>query len=668
MTKRAIYLFFAVMALSVSAQAQSWKQMAKAADEFFNKGDYAKAAQNYEKAYEKKNKKELLFKTGESYYLLRNYRKAAEAYQSVKDMNKEFPLAGLKYARSLKQDGQYDRAIRAFQDFLKGFTDENKSLMEDIISDEIQGCELGKSLPLKPMPEVEVARAGRGVNSESNEFAPFCPEPGVLYYSSTMGGQARIYRSEKTGGDWSRGLTPENFPVIQNGQYCNGSLSPDGSRFYFTICENSGNFGNLSTRCEIFMIEREGVRWSAPKRLPDFINMKGFTSTQPWVVHRGDVEIVYFASNRQGGRGGLDLWYITRSIAGAGEFSQPVNLGAAINTLANEMAPYFDSEEGYLYFASNGHVSLGGFDIQKARGDLTNWGTPENIGLPYNSSADDFFFVKGENGGVAFLSSNRIFAGEKTNTLDDDIFEFRVKPQTLPLEGNVFDLDLGEPLRSFNIILSEIAENGSELPLVNRIITEGFYRLEVLPNRQYRVAVNAEGYEGGSYSFFTSGQGNITYGQPIFLRKVAPAPPVTPPAPSPSPSPGTVVPPAPVPGTVPAGTLGVPGEMYTLRGTSRVDNLEYQSNAPRYYGVYFKIQLAASAQFNPSDARFTQFSDLGTIQTELIISRNLTRVLLGDFMNEASAKQALAQVKRKGFTAAYIAKYENGVRYGRVNL
>jgi len=317
MIKKTVYLFFA-MTLSLSVQAQSWQKMAKTADEFFNKGDYAKAAQNYEKAYEKKNKKELLFKTGESYYLLRNYRKAAEAYQNVKDMNKEFSLVGLKYARSLKQDGQYDRAIRAFQDFLKGFAGENKSVMEDIVADEIQGCELGKSLPLKPTPEVDVTRAGRGINTESNEFAPFSPEAGVLYYSSTMGGQARIYRSEKMNGDWSRGTTPENFPVIQNGQYCNGSLSPDGSRFYFTICENSGNFGNLSTRCEIFVIEREGMRWSAPKRLPDFVNVKGFTSTQPWVVHRGDVEIVYFASNRQGGRGGLDLWYITRSIDGCG--------------------------------------------------------------------------------------------------------------------------------------------------------------------------------------------------------------------------------------------------------------------------------------------------------------------------------------------------------------
>ncbi|MEY4135750.1 MAG: SPOR domain-containing protein [Saprospiraceae bacterium] len=665
-TTRIIYLILA-MAFSVSGQAQSWQKMAKTADEFFSKGDYAKAAKEYEKAYAKKDKKELLFKIGESYYLMRNYREAAESYQNIKDLNKEFSLVGLKYARSLKQDGQYDRAIRAFQDFLKGYAGENKATMEDIISDEIQGCELGKSLPLQPMPDVEVSRPGSGINTESNEFAPFCPEVGVLYYSSTMGGQARIYRSEKNAGDWSKGLTPENFPVIQNGQYCNGSLSPDGSRFYFTICENSGAFGNLSTRCEIFVIEKEGFRWSVPKRLPDFVNVKGYTATQPWVVHRGDVEIVYFASNRQGGRGSLDLWYITTNINRPGDFSQPINLGPAINTLGNEMSPYFDPAEGNLYFASNGHVSMGGFDIQKARGDLTNWATPVNVGLPYNSSADDFFFVKGENGSVAFLSSNRISAGEKTTTQDDDIFEIRLKPRTLPLEGYVFDLDLGEPLRSFNVVLSEIQDNGSETPLVNRIITDGAYRLEILPQRQYRVAVNAEGYEGGSYTFFTSDQGNVNYGQPLFLRKLT----ALPPAPVANPAPVTnPVPPVTTPAPAPtnAGSIGVPGETYTLKGTSQIDNLEYRSNAPRYYGVYYKIQLTAVGRFDPADARYSKLSDLGSIQTEFILSRNLTRVLVGDFMDETSVRQAFSQVKRRGFPGAYIAKYENGVRYGRVNL
>ena len=191
-------------------------------------------------------------------------------------------------------------------------------------------------------------------------------------------------------------------------------------------------------------------------------------------------------------------------------------------------------------------------------------------------------------------------------------------------------------------------------------MTEGNYRFEVLPNRQYRVTINAEGYESGSYSFFTSSQSNTPYGQALFLRKItAPIPPEV--DPTPPSNPGIPSPPTSV-------GFGVPGETYTLRGTSRIDNLEYQSNAPRHAGVYYKIQLAAVTRFDPADSRYANLSSLGTIQTEFIISRNLTRVLLGDFMDEASARKALAQAKSKGFTIAYIAKYENGVRYGKVNL
>ena len=190
----------------------------------------------------------------------------------------------------------------------------------------------------------------------------------------------------------------------------------------------------------------------------------------------------------------------------------------------------------------------------------------------------------------------------------------------------------------------------------------GNYTLEVLPQRQYRVEVNAEGYESGSYTFFTDNPSNQSYGQPLFLRKMgAPKPnpiPVTPTPTPEKPSPAINAPVVPFP----------VGETYTLRGTSNSDNLEYQSNAPRHNGIYYKIQLVAASKYNPTDPSFSKLSALGVIQTEYIPSRSLTRILLADFMSVAEAKNALAEAKKKGFSAAYIVKYENGVRYGKTNL
>jgi hypothetical protein len=209
--------------------------------------------------------------------------------------------------------------------------------------------------------------------------------------------------------------------------------------------------------------------------------------------------------------------------------------------------------------------------------------------------------------------------------------------------------------------LFEIQSDGTESLVLSRIITDGSYALEILPHRQYRVEINAEGYESGSYTFFTDNPSNLSYGQPLFLKKMG--------APKPNPMPLNPTPKPEKPSLPNEPMVPFPvGETYTLRGTSNSDNREYHSNAPRHNGIYYKIQLVAASKYNPADPTFSKLSALGTIQTEYIPSRSLTRILLADFMSAAEAKSALAEAKKKGFSAAYIVKYENGVRYGKTNL
>jgi len=679
--KHCILLFLCLCIGLVSAEGQSWRKLRKQAEAAYEQGNYAQAAEAYEQAWNKKKKKEeLIYKAGEAYYLIRDYRKAAAAYQNVKDMNEEFPLVGLKYARSIKQDGRYDQAIQAFNDFSEGYTGEGKAILEDIIQTEIEGCELGKELPARADPDLELNYLGAGVNTDEDEFAPIALSSSILYYSSDMGGRARIYRSTLQGEEWTKGATPENFPVIQDGQYCHGSLTPDGGRFYFTICEESENFSNQQTRCEIYVITRQGGAWSQPELLPDFINQEGVTSTQPNIVHRGDVEIMYFASNRGGGRGGMDLWYVTRSLrVPNAEFSQPVNLGPTINTLGDEMTPSYNNEDGVLHFASNGHVSIGGFDIMRSKGDLVNWTAPENAGIPYNSSADDYYYTGNPGAGGGFFVSNRIYAGEKLSTTQEDIFEFRTAASKVTLQGNVFDQSSGEALTSYTVTIFEVQENGDETNLVSETFdTQDGYSFQILPNRQFRVEVSASGYDSKSYEFTSSDPNAFAYGQPIFLEPVETNIPPTPEEreddtlmkeETMEENPMEEETAANTPETdrpeVPASGESV---SYTTRGTSPYDQLEYSSTAPRYEGMYYKVQLAALRRYNPDDTRYDRIRGLGDLQSEFILSRDLNRVLLGTFFSAKEARTALSQVQNNGFSGAFIVRYENGQRYGRVQL
>lgn len=664
--------------LICTLSAQSANKLMKQGEEAFTKGNYVQAADFFEKSWLKgKSKKpEAIFKAGEAYYLLRNYRKAADAYVNVKDKNDQFPLVGLKYARSLKQDGQYDKASKAFSDFRDTYNGTGKAAIEDIVQTELQGCELGKLLPAQAQQGIEVNHAGAGVNTSDNEFAPLPIDKGLLYFSSTIGGTGRIYRSSLADNAWGKGTTPDNFPVIQKGQYCHGSLTPDGQRFYFTICDAASVFDNRTTRCEIYVIRKQATGWSAPEALPENINAKETTATQPHVVQSNGKEILYFASNRKDGRGGMDLWYAERPMSATSNvFSTPINLGPSINTLGDEMTPYFSVGEGTLYFSSNGQTSIGGFDIYSSKGELSTWAPADNLGLPYNSPADDYYYIKHNDGEGGFLVSNRIVAGEKLTTKDDDIFEVKNKLVVAKLQGSVFAQETGEPINKYLLTLYEIRADESESILLNREFNASTYDLELLPNRKFRVEITAQGYATGAYNFVTENPSGQPYGQPLMLVKLGGGVVTTNPNtnnPNPNTNPPTGNPNANNPNISNPNTnppIGTPSAgVYTAKGAGPADKEEYSTDAPRYEGEYYKIQLAALKAYSPADKRYTAMSEFGNVQTETILSKQMTRVLVATFYTKDDAKRALAAVKRKGFSLAFIVKYTNGERYGRVNL
>lgn len=667
MVKKTLFLLLGLSLIAGSVSGQSWRKLRKQAEQLEENGEYAQAADTYRQAWEKKKRKtELIYQAGENYLLIRNYRQAAQAYANVKDDLDDYPLVGLKYARMLKQDGQYDRAISAFREFADAYTGDGKAILQDIIQTEIRGAELAKTMPPASQTDVELNLLGSGVNSNEDEFSPIAFPGNLLYYSSDMGGTTRIYRSRNTGGAWSKGEIPENFPVIQNGQYCHGSLSPDGERFYFTICEE-GDFGNLQTRCEIYVIENRNNSWTQPQRLSDAINQEGVTATHPQVTYQGDVEILYFASNRGGGRGGMDLWYVTRNRQFAdASFSQPVNLGPTINTLGDEMTPFYDSEEGNLYFASNGHPSLGGFDIFRSAGELMNWAVPENAGIPYNSSADDYYYSARPDQTGGFFASNRVYAGEKLSTIDDDIFAFMTEPEAITLEGNVFDRPSGEPLDLYSVSIIELTGDGNEqLLITEQFDTPNGYTFQVLPNRRFRVEVEAPGYQKNSYEFFTTDPNVYAYGQPLFLTPSSGMP-------DEDEDEGIITPPI-IPDEDTTDTDFDTGEdeilpTYTSRGTASFDNAEFTTNAPRYDGVYYKIQIIATKNFDENQPRFDGIREVGVLQTEFLIDRGIYRVLLASYFSENEARTALNYARNAGFDTAFVVRYEDGQRYGRVNL
>lgn len=665
---------------SVQAQEMSWRKHRKLALQLEKEGDYFAAAENFRMAWEKKqSKEELIYKAAENYFRLSDYRNAAEAYQHVPANFNNDPLIKLKYARALKQDGQYDKARAVFEEVADTYTGPDKAILQDIVRVELRGIDLTRDIAANLDRRMEILHPGVMVNSDSDEFGPAPVGEDQLWFTSTTGDQARIYESQRQGRNWTKAANPSGFPVVDGGQYANGAMSPDNQRFYFTICNNDSGWNGTNTRCEIYVTKRSANGWTAPERLPDYINVKGVNTTQPSVAHTNGQEYLYFSSNREGGRGGLDLWYVTRDLGIDNlDFTFPVNLGPVVNTLGDEISPYYHTEDGVIYFSSNGHPSIGGMDIFKATGGEVSWSTPENLGMPINSAANDYGYVRNTYGLVGFFASNRVFGGEKTNTRHDDIFEFSVGGRQITLKANVYDQATGSLLDNIAVSLYQIFDDGKENLLITKDFNSGSYLFELLPNRRFRVEIEREGYQLGGYVFATDDPATTAYGQPLFLQGEAGAvvdqteePPATDggfmtESGTTSGNNTEVVQPDRV-GTNAATPFPDNGVEYTARGSSNKDKLEYSSSAPRYEGTYFRVQIAALRSYDPNNSKFSGLPDYGIVSTEYIDARKLTRVMVGDYFSESEAAFALDEL-RTLFANAYIVRYDDGVRYGRVNL
>lgn len=223
----------------------------------------------------------------------------------------------------------------------------------------------------------------------------------------------------------------------------NLTFSPNQKYLSFTQCEYSGE------NCKIYWGEiDENEIIKNIKEAP--ININNSNQTQPFLIldDYGD-GILFFSSNRVGGYGGYDLYY---SIIKNFNFQTPINLGPIINTAGNEITPYYDLRDSTLFFSSNFHTGLGGFDIFSSKGYLNSWQKVNNLGAPINSPFNDFYFYRNSYDFDGYITSNRKGAYFMNGQYCCyDIFAFYLEDKIVTTENKIFDtiskLDTINPLR-----------------------------------------------------------------------------------------------------------------------------------------------------------------------------------------------------------------------------
>ncbi len=484
----------------------STKKKIKVGDNLYNKGSFYNAIEVYEKVLVKKPSHTAThYKLGLTNYSIRDYAKATEWFKKVAEFDSlGYPLSQYFLAASLKRNGQYEEAKAVFESFKKTSFKKEKQDVTDLkktVDTEVQGCDFA----LKAMENPDKAKL-RHVSEINNPMSDYAPRQhgDKLVFSALSADTvivldpkfenaarySRLYTSDKSSDMWS---APKEFNAPFNSgenHMGNGMYSADGKQFVFTKCAESES---LQMICKIFISEYTNGTWSEAKELGNGINKENATSTHPHLVKTDSgKELLYFASNMEGGKGGMDIYVSEKN--NKGEFSAPKNLSNVINTSGNELTPFLDVTNKRLYFSSDALVNMGGFDIYYSDLKGETYSAPVNVGYPLNSSVDDIYYAQSENPRKGFFVSNRPGGKSlKSPTCCDDIIAFNYTAEKIIVKGNVVDEKTNEPVKDECIVYVYNTKNDSLITSFN-LPEDSKFEFNVKGDENYKIVTNCKKY------------------------------------------------------------------------------------------------------------------------------------------------------------------------------
>lgn len=393
-----------VLALASVSFAQHSKKAEKAynaAEEAFLKRDYKKAHQQVLKAVmEDPNYAEAWLLEGEIGMETKDYEMAELGYgNALASDSMVFPPAAITLARLYDKKSLYKREIpllRWYQAKASG-----KNAFNDATVAEMLDLAVFRDHAVSHPVSFDPENLGEAVNTVDDEYVNMLSFDGSqLLFTRKMdfgnGYQKEfLFVSQKVEGRWtqSKQLLFADFP--ENVDPGAAFISADGKKLYLTGCGWSRD-----SSCDLYVSEWTGSQWSMPMKLKDGVNTASWES-QPCVS--GDGKELYFVSRRSGN---ADIYRCLRNANGT--WGEPQNLGAPINTKGTEMAPFLHPDGQTLYFSSDKHVGMGGFDLFMSRRGLDGkWQEPVNLGFPINTGGDEINFFVAADGKTAFLSSQR---------------------------------------------------------------------------------------------------------------------------------------------------------------------------------------------------------------------------------------------------------------------
>ncbi|MCC6817082.1 MAG: OmpA family protein [Saprospiraceae bacterium] len=528
MRKIFFLLLFSAVSLSIGwtqpANSNTPVKLNKAGEEQIAIGQYYNALDLFEKSYKELKDKNVAIQIAKTHFLLRDYNKSATWYSRIlnRDKKNEFFENRVAYGRALKMNGQSTEAASEFNSYIATGVDES---LKDQARMELAGIAMMETM--KDNPSIIIKNIGNNVNNSESQSSPVL-EGNELYYGSLTDKSlkkdskddgvhyAKLFSSSYSEGKgYEKGVElPEE--INREGYHTtNSSISMDGTIMFFTRTLSEGG---LSSESKIYACSKTASGWS-PAIEVNGVN-GDYLATHPIEGELYGSKVLFFTSNMQGGKGGMDLYYATK--IGEIDYSAPVNL-SSINTAGDEITPYY--LDGILYFSSDGRPGLGGLDIYSTRWNGSEWSEPMNMGIPFNTCTDEFSYKIGKDGDRGFLVSNRPDPESKSlksKTCCDDIYLVNKRKLVIELIAIVKDT-MGKSLKGASVQLITMNADG-ESDVQTKTNNEGNRISSVLDkDKAYKVVVTKDGYFPQEISLNTVGIDKDQTIEKEFILRALPA-------------------------------------------------------------------------------------------------------------------------------------------------
>ncbi len=485
MMKKLYYILFVFC--SITTLFAQKKVSVKQADALFASKSYVKAAEAYEQLPQTK---QVLQNLGDSYYYNFQMTNAVRAYGQLfftfKDSVKKDVF--FRYANALKGTKDFDKGDAMMSDYL-GFEQNTPKFMKNITRNIPDSYKLQMMTKNKTNGDFGISFFGEKVafaslRNAAKDAYGWNDRPYLDLFSATV-----------TEGQLNR-IEPFSDVINTKKHESNATFSADLKTMYFN--RGSDKFAKDSKekiyRVKLYKAEFIDGKWDKVTMLP--FSSDSYSVEHPFLTKDG--KKLYFASDMPGSLGMFDIYVV--DVNEDGTYSQPRNLGENINTNQREQFP-FRTEDGTLYFASDGHQGNGNLDVfMSMKLSDSEFDKPLNLGSTINSEMDDFNYILDEKTETGYFASNR--------TGDDNLYTFIREDNKLQylVEGEVRDMKSMQLLPGSTVKLFDEAGNLLEEVLVGK---DGTFTFNTEPNKKYKVMAFKDFYIPAEATFDTSQKGKV---------------------------------------------------------------------------------------------------------------------------------------------------------------